>query len=201
MISVILLAAGASLRMKGENKLTKEIKGLPLIKHSIKNILGSSIDEIVVVLGYEQEIIKDILEKNKKVRFVFNDNFKNGMSTSIKVGLNHISEKAEAFFISLGDMPNVNQSIYNKLIKSRYSYNKKLTPENKKEIIVPTYKGKQGNPVLFSKFMKEKIMSIKGEFGAKKIIESNNKKVLNVPFSSNGVILDFDTKDDFIEDV
>ena len=62
----------------------------------------------------------------------------NGISSSIKKGLNTISNKAEAFFICLGDMPNVNQNIYNKLIKSRFNYNKKLRLEHKKEIIIPT---------------------------------------------------------------
>ena len=49
MISVIMLAAGQSSRMGGENKLTKNLNGIPLIKYAIKNILGSSINELIVV--------------------------------------------------------------------------------------------------------------------------------------------------------
>ena len=64
MISAILLAAGQSKRMDGENKLTKEIKGFPLIKHSIKNILASSIDELIIVLGYQKEIVEKLIDKN-----------------------------------------------------------------------------------------------------------------------------------------
>ena len=64
MISAILLAAGQSKRMTGENKLTKEIKGSPLIKHSIKNILASSIDELIIVLGYQKEIVEKLIDKN-----------------------------------------------------------------------------------------------------------------------------------------
>ena len=59
MISAILLAAGQSKRMGGENKLTKKIQGLPLIKHSINNILESSVDEIIIILGHEKEIIEE----------------------------------------------------------------------------------------------------------------------------------------------
>ena len=44
MISAILLAAGQSKRMGGENKLTKEIEGIPLIKRSVKNIIDSAVD-------------------------------------------------------------------------------------------------------------------------------------------------------------
>jgi molybdenum cofactor cytidylyltransferase len=198
MISSILLAAGTSSRMEGENKLIKEINGMPLIKHSIKNLLGSTIDEIIVVLGYEKSLIENIIEKNKKIKFIYNDDYKTGISSSIKKGLNHISERAEAFFICLGDMPNVNQNIYNKLIKTRYNYNKKLIPEKKKEIFIPFFEEKEGNPVLFSKFMKKKILNIGGDFGAKKIIENNKNKILYVPIKSSGVILDFDTQKDFI---
>ena len=183
--------------MKGENKLIKEIKGIPLINYSIKNILASSVDEIVVVTGYESEKVENIIGKHKKIKFVYNKDFKNGISSSIKKGLNTISNKAEAFFICLGDMPNVNQNIYNKLIKSRFNYNKKLKLEHKKEIIIPTFDGKNGNPVLFSKFMKDKIMLIEGDSGAKKIIELNKNKVLNVSFDNEAVILDFDIQEHF----
>ena len=68
----------------------------------------------------------------------------------------------------------------------------------KKEIFIPTYLDQTGNPILFSKFMKDKIMQIDGDIGAKKIIELNKKNILNIPFKSKGVILDFDTKTDFL---
>ena len=143
MISSILLAAGTSSRMEGENKLIKEINGIPLINHSIKNILGSAIDEIIIVLGYDKSLIENVIDKNKKIKFIYNDDYKIGISSSIKKGLNHISERTEAFFICLGDMPNVNQNIYNKLIKTRYNYNKKLIPEKKKEILFPYLRKKK----------------------------------------------------------
>jgi len=187
MISAILLAAGQSKRMNGENKLTKEIQNIPLIKHSVKNILASSIDELIIVLGYQKEIIEKLIDKNKKIKFVFNKDFKNGIASSIKTGLNHLSINTEAFFICLGDMPMVNHNIYNQLIKSK----------NNKEIIVPTYKRQQGNPVLFDKSMKEKIMSIAGDVGAKKILELNKDKILNLEVDDQGITKGFDTQDNF----
>jgi molybdenum cofactor cytidylyltransferase len=197
MISSIMLAAGQSSRMKDENKLTKEIKGIPLINYSVKNILASAVDEIIIVTGHEKEKIENIVGEHKKIKYVYNKDFKNGMSSSIKTGLLSVSKKADAFFICLGDMPNVSQNIYNKLIKSRFNYNKKLKREYKKEILIPTYEGKEGNPILFSKFMKNEIMLISGDLGAKKIIELNKNKILNVPFNNQGITLDFDTKDHF----
>ena len=187
MISSILLAAGQSKRMLGDNKLTKKIKGAPLIKHSVKNILASSIDELIIVLGYQKEIIKKLIDKNEKIKFVFNKDFGSGMASSIKTGLNHLSEETEVFFICLGDMPMVNKNIYNLLIKSK----------NNKEIIVPTYKSEQGNPVLFSKSMKKKIMNIEGDVGAKKILELNNDKILNIETNDQGITKNFNKLDNF----
>ena len=104
MISAILLAAGLSSRMKGENKLIKEINGKPLIVHSIKNLLGSAVDEIIIVLGYEKEAIENLVEKNKKIKLVFNKDYQKGISTSIRTGISNISSKSESFFICLGDI-------------------------------------------------------------------------------------------------
>ena len=187
MISAILLAAGQSKRMVGENKLTKEIKGIPLIKLSVKNILASSIDELIIVLGHQKEIIEKLIDKNEKIKFVFNKDFESGMASSIKAGLNHLSEKAEAFFICLGDMPMVSSDIYNQLIKSK----------NQKNIVVPTYNDQQGNPVLFDKSMKEIVMNITGDVGAKKILELNKDKILNLEINNQNISKSFNTEGDF----
>jgi len=182
-----LLAAGQSKRMNDENKITKEIHGIPLIKLSVKNILASSIDELIIVLGYQKEIIEMLIDKNEKIKFVFYKDFENGMASSIKAGLNHLSNNTEAFFICLGDMPMVNSNIYNQLIKSR----------NQKNIIVPTYNSQQGNPVLFDKSMKEKVMNITGDVGAKKILELNKDKILNLEINDQSITKGFNTQGDF----
>ena len=187
MVSAILLAAGQSKRMNGENKLAKKIQGIPLIKLSVKNILASSINELIIVFGHQKEIIEKLIDKNEKIKFIFNKDFESGMASSIKTGLDNLSEKTEAFFICLGDMPMINHDIYNQLIKSK----------DNKEIIVPTYKRQQGNPVLFAKTMKEKIMNIAGDNGAKKILELNKDKILNLEINDQGITRGFDTQNDF----
>ena len=187
MISAILLAAGQSKRMNGENKLSKEIQGIPLIKHSVKNILASSIDELIVILGYQKDIMEKLIDKNEKIKIIFNKDFESGMASSIKTGLDNLSEKSEAFFICLGDMPMVSHDIYNQLIKSK----------DNKEIIVPTYKRQQGNPVLFNKSMKEKIMDTMGDVGAKKILELNKDKISNLEINNQNISKSFNTQDDF----
>jgi len=190
MISAILLAAGESKRMVDENKLVKKYKNIPLIKHSVSNALNSSIDELLIVLGYQKEVIEKIIEENKKIKFITNPNFESGIASSIKKGLDSLSKETEAFFICLGDMPNVNKEIYNQLINASFS-------NKDKEIFVPYYQERQANPILFSKKMKDEIQKIEGDFGAKKIIADNEKKVFKLSIQDKGVITDFNNINDF----
>ena len=187
MISAILLAAGESKRMKDENKLIKEINGLPLIKHAVKNILGSAIDELIIVLGHEKEVIEKFIDKDKKIKLVFNKNFYNGMASSIKVGLDHLSRNTQVFFICLGDMPEVKPNIYNKLVENK----------NNNKIVVPIYNNMQGNPVLFPISMKKEIMQLDGDVGAKEILSKNQDKILNLKINDEGIIKNYNTLDSF----
>ena len=187
MISAILLAAGKSKRMGKKNKLVKEIKGKPLIKHALENILSSSVDELIIVLGYQEKIIRSVIEKNSKIKIVYNKDFDSGMASSIKTGLQHISKKNNFFFICLADMPLVNTKIYDDLIKNK----------KKNEIIIPTFNGLQGNPILFSKTMKNKLMAINGDAGAKKILEMFKEKIFNLETNDKSVVQDFDTEENF----
>jgi len=77
------------------------------------------------------------------------------------------------------------------------TYNFLSSYSKKKDIIVPTYNGVQGNPVLFSKSMKSNIMTISGDIGAKKILELNEDKILKIKIEDTNIKRDFNTKDDF----
>ena len=84
-------------------------------------------------------------------------------------------------------MPNVNPEIYNKLIQS----------QNNNEIIIPTYKGQQGNPILFSKSVKDILVNVKGDMGAKKILEKNKEKVFYFEINNQAILKNYNTLDSF----
>ena len=71
----------------------------------------SSIDELIIVLGYQKEIIEKLITKNEKIKFIFNKDYESGMASSIKIGLNSLSKKTEAFFICLADMPMIKSTL------------------------------------------------------------------------------------------
>ena len=189
MISAILLAAGKSQRLKGENKLIKNFKGKPLINHILKSLIKSKVNKIIVVLGHENRKIKKIALKSKKITFVVNSQYLKGISTSIKRGLKKISKKNIGFLIAHADMPLISKTILNTLCSALKSKNK--------EIFVPVYKKKVGNPLAFKYSMIKSLKKIKGDKGAKKLIRSNKRKVQLVKMKSKSILIDFDQLKDF----
>ena len=189
MITAILLAAGQSKRMQSENKLLKKYKKKHLINHILNSLIRSKVNKIIVVLGHENRKIKKIALKSKKIIFVFNSNYARGISTSIKCGIKKISKKNIGFLITHADMPLVSKIILNTLCSALKSKNK--------EIFIPVYKKKVGNPLAFKYSMIKFLKKIKGDRGAKKLIRYNKSKVKLVKMKSKSILIDFDQLKDF----
>ena len=189
MISAILLAAGQSKRFKNENKLTKVYKNKPLINHILSSLIRSEINKIILVLGYEASKIKKISRKSKKIIFVLNKNFKNGISSSIKTGLKKISKTNKGFIIVHYDMPFVTKLNLNKIHKSIL----------KKKYLVHAlkFKNRIGNPIGFDISLLNKFKKINGDVGAKFIVKKLKKNTNFIKVRSNKIFKDFDLKKDF----
>jgi molybdenum cofactor cytidylyltransferase len=189
MISSILLAAGQSKRMQGENKLLKKYKKKYLINHILKSLIKSKVNKIIIVLGYENKKIKKIALKSKKIIFVVNSQYLKGISTSIKCGLKKISKKNIGFLITHADMPLVSKTILNALCSALKNKNE--------EIFIPVYKKIIGNPLAFKYSMIKSLKRIKGDRGAKKLIRSNKSKIKLMKMKSKSILIDFDQLKDF----
>ena len=190
MISAILLAAGQSKRMGGDNKLTKKYNKKYLINHILDTLIKSKIEKIIVVLGFQSSKVRRIIVKNKKINFVFNKNYKSGMASSIKTGLKRISKKNIGFLIVQADMPLISKNIINSICYA--------IKNNKKEIIAPTYKEKIGNPVGFKISIIKKLNKIRGDYGAKKMIQKNKIKLALIKVRSKSILKNFNTQKDFL---
>ena len=190
MISAILLAAGQSKRMGGDNKLIKKYNKKYLINHIIDTLIKSKVDKIIVVLGFQSSKVRKITIKNKKINFVYNKNYKSGMASSIKTGLKRVSKKNIGFLIVQADMPLISKNIINSICYA--------IKNNKKEIIAPTYKGKIGNPVGFKISIIKKLNKIRGDYGAKKMIQKNKIKLALIKVRSKSILKNFNTQKDFL---
>ena len=189
MIKAILLAAGQSKRLNGQNKLMKKFKNKPLINHSLIALIKSKVKKIIIVLGYQNKELKKIIKNNKKNIFVINNKFRLGISSSIKVGLKKISKKDKGFIIVQSDMPFIKSSIINKIHNSILKKNK--------IVHVLKYKKKIGNPIGFNIKALNKFKKIKGDIGAKYIVKRLKSNTNYIEVRSKKIFKDIDKISDF----
>ena len=190
MISAIVLAAGQSKRMGGDNKLIKKYNKKYLINHIIGTLIKSKVNKIIVVLGFQKSKVRKITVKNKKINFVFNKNYKSGMASSIKTGLKEISKRSIGFLIVQADMPLISKKIIDSLCYS--------IRNNNKEIVAPIYKSNMGNPIGFKRSMTRILNKTSGDSGAKKMIKRNKKNLSLIRVNSKSIFKDFNTQRDFL---
>ena len=190
MISAIVLAAGQSKRMGGDNKLIKKYNKKYLINHIIGTLIKSKVNKIIVVLGFQKIKVRKITVKNKKINFIFNKNYKSGMAGSIKAGLKRISKRSIGFLIVQADMPLISKKIINSLCYA--------IKNNNKEIVAPIYKRNMGNPIGFKSSMTKILNKTKGDSGAKKMINRNKKNLSLIKVNSKSIFKDFNTQGDFL---
>ena len=189
MIKAILLAAGQSKRIKLENKLTKLYKKKPLLDYSLKALHKSKVNKVIIVLGHQQKEVKKIIKKNKKNIISFNKNFKEGIASSIKVGLKKISKNDLGFIVVQSDMPFIKSSDINKIYDSIKS---------KKFLVhVLKFKNKVGNPIGFDISTVNKFKRIKGDFGAKFMVKRLKNETNFITINSLKSFKDFDKVSDF----
>ena len=189
MIKAILLAAGQSKRIKSENKLTKLYKKKPLLNHSLKALHKSKVNKVIIVLGHQQNEVKKIIKKNKKNIFSFNKNFRKGMASSIKVGLKKVSKNDKGFIVVQSDMPFIKSSDINKIYNSIKS---------KKFLVhVLKFRNKVGNPIGFDISVVKKFKRIKGDFGAKFMVQRLKNETKFIKINNLKSFKDFDKASDF----
>jgi molybdenum cofactor cytidylyltransferase len=140
--------------------------------------------EIVVVLSIRNKGVEDLFQR-RRVKIVINPLSKMGMSTSIRRGLQELHPRCHGILIALGDQPFLKTRTINVLIHA-------FEQENGK-IIVPSFRGKRGHPVIFDRRFKKELLNLKGDVGGRSIIESHPEEVRVVPVRSIGVVKDVDT--------
>ena len=187
LICAIILAAGQSKRM-GSNKLLIQIDKKPLIRVIVDAVINSRVDKVIVVTGYQEKSVMNALN-GMDLDFVFNEDYKKGMSSSIKAGLDYVPDGFDGVLICLGDMPLLTSKHINDLINP-------FNPNANRSIGVPIYYGKRGNPVLWSnKYLKD-FTNLSGDIGAKGLIKKHHPNVYEVEFYDDAVQVDLDVKDD-----
>ena len=182
-IKKILLAAGCSKRYGDKNKLTENFKGKHLIQHIIHTLLKVFDPcELLVILGHDSKVIKDLIN-NKDIRIVKNEKYKNGIGTSISLGIQHLDSTVQGVMIIPADMPLISAE---DLIKLENEFK----AHNCKKVVLPKYKYTIGNPVILPKSYFATLKNLKEDFGAKSQIKENDIVEVNCDI---GTVFDIDT--------
>jgi len=189
-VAILLLAAGRSTRMGGPNKLLQEADGAPLVVHAAKAALASQAVEVVIVLGHMAGDVRAAVEKaigpTKKLRFVTNQDFADGLSTSVRTGIASLGKDIDAAVVQLGDMPGIGSGLLDRLMAA-------FSPVEGRSICVPTVAGKRGNPVLWDRRFFAEIAQVSGDTGAKRLIGEHADLVCEVEMTGHAAITDIDT--------
>ena len=184
-IAAVVLGAGRSSRMGGPNKLLAAIGGRPLVRIVVEEALGSRARPVVVVTGHQRERVEAALA-GLPVKFVHNPNFADGLGTSLKAGIAALPAEADGAIVCLGDMPQVDAALIDRLIGA-------FDPAMGALVVVPTIEGKRGNPVVWSRRFFPDLMTVEGDVGARHLIGRYNEVVAEVPLTGTAAFTDVDT--------
>ena len=140
-----------------------------------------------MVIGHDARAVSEALE-GIGVRYAINPSYAQGLSSSLKSGLAALGCDVDGALVCLGDMPRVTADDVNALVTA-------FDPAQGAEIILPTFKGKRGNPVLFARRFFSEMLEIRGDVGARHLIGAYADHVRDVPRDHAGILLDIDTPD------
>jgi molybdenum cofactor cytidylyltransferase len=187
-IAALVLAAGRSRRMAPHNKLlVADRAGKSMIARVVDNVLSSNARPVLVVVGHQSEQIEHALG-GRPVRVVHAPDYAQGLSASLKAGIAAVPPECAAAIVCLGDMPLVTGRMIDRLLSA-------YDPVEGRLIVLPTFRGKQGNPMLWDRRFFPEILGITGDSGARFLLGKHAEVVAEVEMADDAVLRDFDTTD------
>ncbi len=187
-VSAILLAAGESRRMGGINKLGIPIGGVPLLRRTAHSLIQSKLGEIVAVVGHEEEVARGFLD-GLPLKIVANMRYREGQMSSVHCGLAALSAPCEGVMIFLSDQPLLETADIDDLVN-------RFLSEPGISVLVPSYRGQRGNPIILSYRHRQDILSGERNLGCKHFIEKNPALVTGLEMENDHVVFDLDTPED-----
>jgi molybdenum cofactor cytidylyltransferase len=187
----IILAAGESRRM-GTPKMLLPFQDRTMIESVIANVAGSKAGNILVVLGAVREPLVQILD-NSGVKFCCNENFKEGMLSSVQCGFKNLPGEYRAALVFQGDQPLITPATIDLMIDVYIT--------SGKGIIIPVYKKRRGHPILIDKKYRDEIFLLNAREGLRSLAYRFERDVLEVDTGESGILRDFDTYEEYLQGI
>jgi molybdenum cofactor cytidylyltransferase len=183
-VAAVILAAGESRRMGGPNKLAATIGGRPLVRIAAEAAIAGRVEPVIVVTGHEPAVVEAALA-GLPVQTVHNPDYARGLSTSLRAGLGAVPPEADGVIVLLADMPEIDAAVIGRLIAA-------FDPDSARPVVVPTFAGRRGNPVLWPRRFFAELAAVEGDTGGRRLIESHPEAVTEVEIGP-AVAVDVDT--------
>ncbi|MES9935988.1 MAG: molybdopterin-binding/glycosyltransferase family 2 protein [Sedimenticola sp.] len=187
-VAAIILAGGSSRRAGPINKLLAPYHGKPLVRHVIEAASAAPLTARIAVTGHEAAVVREALTE-EGFQIIHNPRHREGMSTSIKTGIQALPVDTDGAIIMLGDMPDITVDAISRLIAA-------FEESGGRSICVPTFAGRRGNPVLWPRAFFSEILDLEGDTGARDLIRIHTKHVIEVPVHDDGILRDVDKLSD-----
>jgi molybdenum cofactor cytidylyltransferase len=189
MVSAVVLAAGQSKRM-GTKKELLRICGRPMMQMVVETLLESAVDEVIVVLGHRADEVGSTLSEysDPRLELIGNPEYREGMGTSLAHGVRACSWGTNAIVVALGDVPFVTPELVDALIKAHAAG---------AGIVVPVFAGRRGHPVILDSSYREALEELKGDAGARALLDEEKDAVALVELRDDGFLVDIDEREDY----
>ena len=184
-IAGVILAAGKSSRMGAMNKLLIPVNGKAMVRRAAEAVLAAQLAPVIVVTGHMAQDVEEVL-KGLPITFVNNSDFATGMASSLKCGVNAVPAECDGAVVALGDMPLVTPNEIGQLINA-------FNPIEGRAIVVPTRRGKRGNPVLWARQFFDEMAEAGGDVGARHLFATYPEAVVEIEMAGDGILTDIDT--------
>ena len=184
-IAALVLAAGRSTRMGAANKMLLPVEGVPMVQRAVDTALASKARPVFVVTGHEPDAVRAALA-GRDVAFVHNPDYAQGLSTSLRAGIDALPKDVDGVLVCLADMPLVTPQVLERLTAA-------FNPVEGRAICVPTAAGRRGNPILWARRFFAEMRAASGDVGARVLLADHADQVVEVETGEDGIFVDVDT--------
>jgi molybdenum cofactor cytidylyltransferase len=191
-VAAVVLAAGEARRF-GSLKQVLPWQGRPLVAHVVAQALACpDIDRVAVTVGAGGEEVETALA-GLAVHAVPVPDWQAGQSRSVQAGLSAATGlpagSLGAVVFLLADQPGVTPALLSALVAR---HRETLAP-----VVVPRYQGRRGNPVLFDRSTFAEFASLKGDIGARPVLQAHADEIAWLDWPTPDVVADIDTAADY----
>lgn len=185
----IVLAAGKGERF-GRLKQLVKLNDEPVLRLVLRSVgeINWTLSPLLI-LGYQSERITNAVDTSG-FRIIENDNWQQGLSTSVKTAVTAAPKDTSGYLFFLGDMPFISSHIISEVLDRAGSG---------ASIVAPDFRGQRGFPVYLDRPWQENLMEISGDKGARELIRGHPDRLTLVSTEDRGVIMDLDEQSDLTE--